>query len=129
MEYDLDNFKMNKTSKDQISALTLSNDFLFIVCESGKGMKYNLLSLSSIDKYNFDDNINLIGMSLTSKYLWTINEKNILNLYDIEKDDKKYKVEKINYEKKDVWAIQWEKIKANEKKKSIYHLYILKKNN
>ena len=63
-------------------------------------MKYNLLSLSSIDKYNFDDTINLIGMSLTSKYLWTINEKNILNIYDIEKDDKKYKVEKINYEKK-----------------------------
>ena len=128
MEYDLDNFKMNKSSKDQISALTLSNDFLFIVCESGKGMKYNLLSLSSIDKYNFDDNINSIGMSLTSKYLWTINEKNILNLYDIEKDDKKYKMEKINYEKKDVWAIQWEKIKANEKKEDHLSFVYYEKN-
>ena len=48
--------------------------------------------------------------------------------FKYKKDDKQYKVEKINYEKKDVWAIQWEKIKANEKKKIIYHLYILKKN-
>ena len=57
MEYNLDTFNPNKISKDVVSALTLSNDFLFVVCESGKGIRYNLLSLTSIDKYNFDKKI------------------------------------------------------------------------
>ncbi len=34
MEYNLDTFNPNKISKDVVSALTLSKDFLFVVCKS-----------------------------------------------------------------------------------------------
>ncbi len=128
MEYNLDTFNPNKISKDVVSALTLSNDFLFVVCESGKGIRYNLLSLTSIDKYNFEKNINSIGMSPSSRYLWTINENNLLCLYDIEKDDKKYKGIKLNFEKKDIWAVEWHKVKSNERKEDELSFSFFEKN-
>ena len=51
--------------------------------------------------------MNKIGMSPTGKYLWTIDEGNMLNIWDLEKEVKKKKGEKLKFEKKDVWSVQW----------------------
>ena len=105
--YNYETFKLIKKSKDPISALTLTENYLFVSCESGKALKYNLLSLTNIDKFNLDEKMIKIGMSPSSKYLWTINEHNLLNIWDTEKTNKKYKGEKLQFDKKDVWSVLW----------------------
>ena len=83
--YNYETFKPIRTTKDPISALCLTENYLFITCESGKASKYNLMSLTTITKYNLDDKMIKIGLSPQGQYLWTISEFNILNIWDIEK--------------------------------------------
>ena len=42
-----------------------------------------------------------IGLSPQGQYLWSISECNILSIWDTEKQRKKYKGERIEFEKKD----------------------------
>lgn len=106
--YNINTFKPSKKTNDPISAIALSDNHLFIACESGKALKYNLLSLSTIEKYYLAEKMFKIGLSPNAQYLWTLNDNNILNIWDTTKDNKKYKGEKLKFEKKDVWDIIWE---------------------
>ena len=107
MVYNYETFKLNKKTSDPISSIALTENYLFIACNSGKGLKYDLLSLSLVEKYNLDYKANKIGMSPSGKYLWTIDEANLLNIWDTEKGKKKTKGEKVGFEKKDVWSLLW----------------------
>ena len=107
MVYNYETFKLTKKSNDPISAICLTENYLFIATKSGKGIKYDLLSLAIIEKYNLGGAMNKIGMSPTGKYLWTIDEGNMLNIWDLEKEIKKKKGEKLKFEKKDVWSVKW----------------------
>lgn len=98
--YNYETFKQIRKTNDPISALCLTENYLFITCESGKASKYNLMSLTTITKYNLDDKMIKIGLSPQGQYLWTINEFNILYIWDIEKQNKKYMGEKLEFEKK-----------------------------
>ena len=48
-----------------------------------------------------------IGLSPQGQYLWSITEYNILSIWNTEKQHKKYKRERIEFEKKDVWNVLW----------------------
>ena len=52
-----------------------------------------------------------IGLSKGGNILWGIDEENVLRLWDLDKytvrDGKKYRGEKINFEKGDVWDLKW----------------------
>ena len=99
--YNCNNFKCNRKTNDPICCLSMTENHLFIVCKSGKGLKYDLLSLANSDKYNLDSRLIKIGMSPTGRFLWTINELNYLNIWDISKN------KKLEFEKKDIWSLVW----------------------
>ncbi len=40
-------------------------------------------------------------MNPTGRYLWTINDSNVLNIWDLE--EKK----KLDFDKKDIWSLVW----------------------
>ena len=126
--YNYETFKPIRTTKDPISALCLTENYLFIACQSGKASKYNLMSLTTITKYNLDDKMIKIGLSPQGQYLWTISEFNILNIWDIEKQNKKYMGEKLDLEKKDVWSVLWSDDKNTDSKKDELTFVFLEKN-
>ena len=99
--YNTQTFKGNKKTNDPICCLAMTDNYLFVACKSGKGLKYNLLSLTNTDKYTLDKSLIKIGMSPTGRYLWTINEGNYLNIWDIAQN------KKIEFEKKDIWSLVW----------------------
>ena len=99
--YNCNNFKCSRKTNDPICCLSMTDNYLFIVCKSGRGLKYDLLSLSNSEKYNLDNRLIKIGMSPTGRFLWTINELNYLNIWDIAKN------KKLEFEKKDIWSLVW----------------------
>ena len=99
--YNCNNFKCSRKTNDPICCLSMTDNYLFIVCKSGKGLKYDLLSLTNSEKYNLDNRLIKIGMSPTGRFLWTINELNYLNIWDIAKN------KKLEFEKKDIWSLVW----------------------
>ena len=98
--YNISTFKCNKKSKDPISCISMTDNYLFIVCKSGKGIRYNLLSLAS-EKFMIDKSLIKIGMNPTGRYLWTINDNNLLNIWDLEEN------KKLDFDKKDIWCLVW----------------------
>jgi WD repeat-containing protein 35 len=69
-----------------------------------------------------------IGLSPQGQYLWSISECNILSLWDTEKQHKKYKGEKIEFEKKDVWSVLWSDNKNTDSMKDELSFVFLEKN-
>jgi hypothetical protein len=78
----------------------MTDNYLFIVCRSGKGIKYNLLSLAH-EKFMIEKSLIKIGMNPTGRYLWTINDSNNLNIWDLEEN------RKLDFDKKDIWTLVW----------------------
>ena len=78
----------------------MTDNYLFIVCKSGRGIKYNLLSLAQ-EKFMIEKSLIKIGMNPTGRYLWTINDNNILNIWDLEEN------KKLDFDKKDIWSLVW----------------------
>ena len=99
--YNSNTFKCTKQTNDPICCLSMTDNYLFIACKSGKGIKYDLLSLSSGDKFKLCSSLIKIGMSPTGRYLWTINDNNYLNIWDILQN------KKLEFEKKDIWSLVW----------------------
>ena len=98
--YNLNTFKCNKKTKDPITCISMTDNYLFIVCKSGKGIKYNLLSLA-YEKFMIEKSLIKIGMNPTGRYLWTINDSNNLNIWDLEEN------RKLDFDKKDIWTLVW----------------------
>lgn len=108
-------FQPKKKAKHAVSALALTEGFLFAVCNNGKGMKFNLCSLTTVEKFYLDSKMLRIGMSPDGRYLWCIDEVNVLSIWDTEqapnnnkkKSTSSNKCTKLPFERKDVWNVQW----------------------
>ena len=98
--YNINVFKCTKRTKDPINCISLTDNYLFITCKSGKGFKYNLLSLA-MEKFNLEKSLIKIGMNPTGRYLWTINDSNVLSIWDLEEN------KKLDFDKKDIWSLVW----------------------
>ena len=99
--YNSNTFKCTKKTNDPICCLSMTDNYLFIACKSGKGIKYDLLSLSNGEKFKLGNSLVKIGMSPTGRYLWTINDNNYLYIWDILQN------KKLEFEKKDIWSLVW----------------------
>ena len=126
--YNYETFNANRRTNDPITAVCLTDNYLFITCASGKANKYNLMSLTTITKYNFDEKMIKIGLSPQGQYLWAISEYNMLSLWDTEKQHKKYMGEKLEFEKKDVWSVLWSDNKNTDSMKDELSFVFLEKN-
>ena len=126
--YNYETFNANRRTNDPITAVCLTDNYLFITCASGKANKYNLMSLTTITKYNFDEKMIKIGLSPQGQYLWAISEYNMLSIWDTEKQHKKYMGEKLEFEKKDVWSVLWSDNKNTDSMKDELSFVFLEKN-
>ena len=127
--YNIQTFKCSKKSNDPVKCLSLSENSLFIICNSGKAIKYDLLSLSTAERYNFEDKYIKIGMSPSGRYLWTINENYLLNIWDTQKTGNvKLSCEKLNFEKKDTWAVMWSDDNSNMHEEEKLNFAFMEKN-
>ena len=126
--YNYETFNANRRTNDPITAVCLTDNYLFITCASGKANKYNLMSLTTITKYNFDEKMIKIGLSPQGQYLWAISEYNMLSIWDTEKQHKKYMGEKLDFEKKDVWSVLWSDNKNTDSMKDELSFVFLEKN-
>ncbi|MCQ2817045.1 MAG: hypothetical protein MJ252_07250 [archaeon] len=107
--YNYETFQHKNKSEDPIVAMCMNETYLVITCFSGKTLKFDLLSLTMMERYNMDKKVTKIGLSPSAKYLWVIDEKNFLNIWDLEGTEvgTKRKGEKLNFEKKEVWDVKW----------------------
>lgn len=98
--YNINSFKCNKRAKDPVNCISLTDNYLFITSKRGHGYKYNLLSLA-MEKFEIEKSLIKIGMNPTGRYLWTINDTNVLNIWDLEEN------KKLDFDKKDIWSLVW----------------------
>ena len=108
--YNNETYNCLKTSSDPISAIFANESFLSISCESGRAFRYQLPHISKPDLISLGVKLNKIGLSKNGQYLWGFDDNNLLSIWDIEKSSstgKKLKGHKLEFEKKDVWAVIW----------------------
>jgi len=82
-----------------------------IATNSGRVLRFTLPHISSAERMMMNIKFQKIGLSKNGNILWGIDEENILRLWDLDKfsvrDGKKYRGEKINFEKADIWDLKW----------------------
>ena len=103
INYDYYTFAHEKTAKNEIVNIFLSNFYLYVAKFNGIINKYNLYNMTIEKKFKIDENIKSFGLSPFEKYLWCINTNDYLSIYSLEKETP----EKFNYSQKEVWDIKW----------------------
>ena len=103
INYDYFTFSHEKTAKNEIINICLSNFYLYVAKFNGIINKYNLYNMTIEKKFKIDENIKSFGLSPFEKYLWCINTNDYLSIYTLEKENP----EKLNYYQKEVWDIKW----------------------
>ena len=96
----------NLKSKDNITAMILSNNYCFISRSLGNIYQYDISNFKLIKKYNFKETINKFGLSPFETYLWTIDQDDILRIHNIKFQNKENRALN-DFIQKDVWELEW----------------------
>ena len=99
-----------KKTKNQIIAMSVSYNYLFISRSSGGVLQYDLSTLKLEKTFKFKKKIKKLGVSPFETYLWTIDKDDFLRIHNIKYQDKeKGKENKLinSFIQKDVWELEW----------------------
>lgn len=110
--YNIETYRLSKTSNDPICAIFSNDSYLLVGCESGKILRYmfQLTNIASPDVIPLGIKLIKIGCSPNGQHLWGIDEYNNFSIWEIEKSKatgKRLKATKLEFEKKDVWSVVW----------------------
>ena len=124
IEYNYKTFIKTKKTKNSIINISLSSIYLYVAKSNGIINKYNLYTMSLERKFKLEETIKSFGVSPFDRYLWCINNNDLLTVYSLDKE----KPEKLNYAQKEVWDIKWCEKGEEEEREDSLEFVILQKN-
>ncbi|XP_063298196.1 WD repeat-containing protein 35 [Pelobates fuscus] len=112
VEGTLDYTKATAVTRDPVCCITASDKVLIVSRESGIVHRYSLPNVALVQKYSLSYRAYQMSLNCNSNRLAIIDISGVLTLVDLEArytDDAGQQLtgEKLNFERKDVWDMQW----------------------